>query len=59
MPYGSTNGRNTINTHTTPNTLKSMWAKAARLACVLAERAARFEVTVVPMFSPITSAMPW
>ena len=54
-----TNGWNTMSTHTTPNTLKSMCAKAARRACVLAESAARFEVTVVPIFSPITSAMPW
>ena len=32
--------------------------KAARRACVLAVRAATFDVTVVPIFSPITSAIP-
>ena len=33
-------------------------ANAARLACVFAVKAAILEVTVVPIFSPITSAMP-
>ena len=42
----------------TPNTLKNMWAKAARRACVFADIAAKFEVMVVPMFSPITNAIP-
>ena len=46
------------NTHITPNMLKNMCAKAARLACVFAVRAATLDVTVVPMFSPITNAMP-
>ena len=44
--------------HTTPKILKNMCANAARRACVLAVSAAMFDVTVVPMFSPITSAMP-
>ncbi len=42
------------NTQMTPNTLKTKWAKAALLAVVLATIAARFAVTVVPMFSPKT-----
>ena len=42
----------------TPNTLKTMCAMAARLACVEAESATTLEVTVVPMFSPITKAIP-
>ena len=42
----------------TPNTLKTKWANAARLACVLAVSAARLAVIVVPMFSPNTSAAP-
>ena len=54
----SMKGRNTNRIQMTPKTLKNMWAKAARRACVLAERAARLEVTVVPMFSPITRAIP-
>ena len=54
----SMNGRKTNSIQMTPNTLKNMWARAARRACVLADMAARFEVTVVPMFSPITRAMP-
>ena len=36
-----------------------LWAIAARRACVLADMAARFAVSVVPMFSPITRAIPW
>ena len=54
-----TNGKNTISTHTTPKTLNRRWAIAVRRACVFAFRAARLAVTVVPMFSPMTSAMPW
>ena len=46
------------NTHITPNTLNTKWAKAARLACVLPVSAARFAVMVVPIFSPKTSAAP-
>ncbi len=34
------------------------WAKAALRACELAVSAAMFEVMVVPMFSPITKAIP-
>ena len=45
-------------TQITPKMLKNMCAKAARLACVFAVRAATLDVTVVPMFSPITSAIP-
>ena len=52
-------GRKTKRIQKTPKKLKSMWESAARRACVLAERAARFEVMVVPMFSPMTSAIPW
>ena len=54
----SMNGRKTNRIQMTPKTLKNMWARAARRACVLADRAARFDVTVVPMFSPITRAIP-
>ena len=39
-------------TQITPNTLKIKWDKAARLAEILADSAARFAVIVVPMFSP-------
>ena len=45
-------------TQMTPKTLKNRWPKAARRASVLAVRATRLAVSVVPMFSPITSAMP-
>ena len=55
----SMNGRKIISIQSTPNTLKNMWARAARRACVLADMAARFDVMVVPMFSPSTSAIPW
>ena len=54
----STNQKNTKSIQSTPKILKNMWAKAARRACVLAERAARLEVIVVPMFSPSTRAIP-
>ena len=47
-----------MSTHSTPKTLNSMWARAARRACVLAPSATRLAVAVVPMFSPITSAIP-
>ena len=39
--------------------MNTMWAIAARRACVFAVRAAMLEVTVVPIFSPITRAIPW
>ena len=52
-------GWKTHSTQMTPKTLNTMCAIAARRACVLAVSAARFDVTVVPMFSPSTSAMPW
>ena len=42
----------------TPKTLNTMCAIAALRAWVLAVSAATLEVTVVPIFSPITSAMP-
>ena len=35
------------------------FVRAARRAWVLAERAATLDVMVVPMFSPITRAIPW
>ncbi len=54
-----TNGKNKMSTQITPKTLKRRWAMAVRLAWVLALIAARFAVTVVPIFSPITSAIPW
>ena len=54
----SMKGWKMINTQITPNTLKTKWANAARLACVLAVNAARLAVMVVPMFSPKTSAAP-
>ena len=40
-----------VDTQMTPKTLKKRWPKAARRASVLA-------VSVVPMFSPSTRAMP-
>ncbi len=46
------------NIQQTPNILKMKCAKAARRACALAVSAAILEVTVVPMFSPITNAIP-
>ena len=51
-------GLKIISTQITPKTLKNMWANAALRACVLAVRAAILDVTVVPMFSPITKAIP-
>ena len=51
-------GRNTNRIQKTPKKLKNMCDRAARRAWVLAERAAKLEVTVVPMFSPITKAIP-
>ena len=54
----SMKGCNTIIIQITPKTLKNMWANAARRACVEAVSAAKLDVTVVPMFSPITSAIP-
>ena len=54
-----TKGKKTTRTHMTPNTLKSRWARAALRAWVLADMAAMLAVTVVPMFSPITRAIPW
>ena len=48
-----------MSTQMTPNTLKTKCAMAVRRACVFALSAARFAVTVVPMFSPMTRAMPW
>ena len=60
MPHTiRTNGKNRMSTQMTPNTLKTKCAMAVRRACVFALSAARFAVTVVPMFSPITRAMPW
>ena len=47
-----------MSTQVTPNTLNTKWAIAVRLACTLAPRATRLAVPVVPMFSPITKAMP-
>ena len=41
---------------TTPNTLKNMWARAARRACVLAVSEAINAVMVVPMFCPMAKA---
>ena len=41
-----------------PKTLKNMCARAALRAFVEALKAAMLEVTVVPIFSPMTSAMP-
>lgn len=38
--------------------MNTKWAMAARLAWVFAPSAARLAVAVVPMFSPITRAMP-
>ena len=38
--------------------MNDRWASAARRACVLAPMAAMFDVMVVPMFSPSTSAIP-
>ena len=45
-------------TQITPNRLNIRCALAALCACVLALMATTFEVMVVPMFSPITRAMP-
>ena len=45
-------------TQITPKTLNTRCASAARRAWLLAPSAARFAVAVVPIFSPITSAMP-
>ena len=60
MPHTiRTNGKKRISTQMTPNTLNTRCAIAVRRACVFALSAARFAVTVVPMFSPITRAMPW
>ena len=54
-----TNGKKKMSIHKTPNTLNSRCAMAARRAWVLALIAARLAVSVVPIFSPITRAMPW
>ena len=40
----------------TPNTLNIRWANAARFADMLADKAARLAVMVVPIFSPIIIA---
>ena len=54
-----TKGKKKMSTHSTPNRLNKRCAIAVRRAWVLADMAARLAVTVVPMFSPITSAIPW
>jgi hypothetical protein len=54
-----TNGKKNMSTQITPKTLNRRCAIAVRRACVFALIAARFAVTVVPIFSPITSAIPW
>ena len=48
----------THSTQMTPKTLKKRWPNAARRASVLAVSATRLAVSVVPMFSPMTSAIP-
>ena len=53
------NGWKIHNTQMTPKILNTMCAMADLRACVFAVNAARLEVTVVPIFSPITSAIPW
>ena len=50
------NGLNTMSTQITPNTLNTVWARAALFADVLPTAAAMFAVIVVPMFSPRTIA---
>jgi len=42
--------------HAAPTSLIRKWARAARLAQALPTSAAMLAVSVVPMFSPITSA---
>ena len=59
MPHTiRTNGKNRIRTQMTPKTLNSKCAMAVLRAWVFALKAARLAVTVVPMFSPMTKAMP-
>ena len=48
-----------MSTQITPNTLNTRWASAALRAWVLAPMAAKLAVSVVPMFSPMTRAIPW
>ena len=45
-------------TQITPKRLNTKCAIAALRACVVADIATMLEVTVVPMFSPITNAIP-
>ena len=54
----SINGWKMQSTQIIPKKLNMKWANAALRACALPVRAAILEVTVVPMFSPITSAIP-
>ena len=55
-PMSLRNQGKVMSAHTTPNTLKTVCAKAARLAEVLPTAAAILAVIVVPMFSPNTIA---
>ena len=56
MPTSLRKGLNTISTQRTPNTLNTVWARAALFAEVLPTAAAMLAVIVVPMFSPRTMA---
>lgn len=56
IPISLRNGLKRHNTQMTPNTLKSMWARAVLFAETLATEAAMLDVIVVPMFSPSTIA---
>ena len=56
VPTSPRNGLKMMSIQMTPNTLKTVWARAALFADVFPTAAAMFAVIVVPMFSPRTIA---